>query len=240
MAGQEEDNRRGHRERLRKRLQESGIQSFRDYEVIELALTFANRRGDTKSQAKSLIKEFGSVAEILEAEPARLMKVAGVGKAAAEAFAMIRGIAEYYRKDKAKGSDFFSGPSEVIRYVQQKLRGLGEEQFFALYLDARNRFIDDETISKGTTVRTTVYPANIFESAFKHNAAAVVLAHNHPGGKSTPSEQDFMLTMKLMLVGDYLDKPVVDHVIVAGAEYYSMAERGDIARLKNRLREKHV
>jgi len=237
MTGAKDDPHRGHRERLRARLMESGVHSFQDYEVIELALTFAARRADTKALAKALITRFKSVSAVLDAKPEELKKVKGVGDAAAQAFAMIRGIAEYYRRDCALGSDYFAGPSEVIRYMQHKLRALKEECFVALYLDARNGLIGDETISRGTLVRTTVYPATIFRTGLLKNAAAVVLAHNHPGGKATPSRQDIALTLRLMHLGENLDIPVVDHVIVAAADYYSMAERGDIARLRGRMKE---
>ena len=208
--------------------------------MLELALTFASRRADTKACAKALLERFGSVAAVLDADPRELQEVPGVGGTAAQAFLMIREIAEYYRKDRARGSDYFAGPSEVIGYVQQKLRGHREERFLALYLDAANRFIDDLVVSHGTAVRATVYPARIFRTGLNLGATAVVLAHNHPGGKATPSNQDFTLTMRLMLVGDYLDIPVVDHVIVAGAEWYGMADRGDLARLRNRLKERQV
>ena len=122
----------------------------------------------------------------------------------------------------------FESPSAVRDYLRIQTRDLQYEVFIALFLDARHRLIAAEEMFRGTLTQTSVYPREVVKRALHHNASAVILAHNHPSGNSEPSKADEMLTRTLKEALALVDVRVLDHMIVAGADVLSFAERGHI------------
>ena len=129
-------------------------------------------------------------------------------------------------REELRHRDVLSSPLAVRDYLRIILSGKEHEVFVALYLDAQNRAIDSEELFRGTLTQTSVYPREVVKAALKHNAAAIIFAHNHPSGVAEPSRADEMLTQSLKQALALVDVKVLDHFIVAGASILSFAERG--------------
>ncbi len=240
----------GHRERLRERFERSGLQGFHDHEVLELALTYVIPRRDVKPIARALLEKFGgNLADVFDAPRQALQEVAGVGAAAALLVNLIPRLLERYQQDRWKKTRVLSTIQETVAYLSSVLGTERNELFYVLALNSRNaliahetlqesvttegggplQLIAGETIQRGTVNRAAVFPRLVVETALKHRATAVILAHNHPGGDAQPSAADRQLTRKLKRLLDDLDITVHDHIIIAGPDrYYSFAEHGEL------------
>lgn len=123
-------------------------------------------------------------------------------------------------------TDVLAAPDDVKDYLRLKLASKPHEVFVVMFLDAQNRVIEFEEMFRGTLTQTSVYPREVVKASLTHNAASVVLAHNHPSGSPTPSRADEMLTQTLKSALALVDVRVLDHLIVTTSEVLSMAERG--------------
>ena len=129
-------------------------------------------------------------------------------------------------REELKSRDALTSPGAVRDYLRLTLAGREYEVFMALFLDAQNRVLAAEEMFRGTLTQTSVYPREVVKTALRHNAAAVIFAHNHPSGVAEPSRADEMLTQSLMQALALVDIKVLDHFIVAGTNTLSFAERG--------------
>lgn len=230
----------GHRQRLREKLLTLGIDAFTDAEVIELLLTFGTPRSDCKEAARAALAELGSLPAVLDAPAPRLGTIKGIGPKNVFALHFIQGVARRYLKQKLKGRQYITSSKEVADYLIHLLRGLRREAFVAVYLDAAHAIIDAEVLGEGTVTVNTVYPREVVLAALKRNAAALVIAHNHPSGSLTPSVQDKQLTRTLHLICSFLHINLLDHLIIgAGEQAYSFADQGLMAQLREECRTLH-
>jgi DNA repair protein RadC len=217
----------GHRERLRRRFQEEGIDSFEDHQVLELLLFQVLLRGDTNLVAHRLIQRFGSLSAVLEADPQDVASVEGMGAKAAAFLSMIPQVTRRYYHDRVlRDRPKLNSSSAVAEYLIPLMAGRPEEVFYVLCLDTQCRVVYPALISEGTVKEAAVYPRHVVEVAIRHRAASVILAHNHPAGTSTPSPQDHQLTRLLVQALGPLDIKVLDHIIVASNNAYSFASEG--------------
>ena len=127
---------------------------------------------------------------------------------------------------KMQRGDSFTSPAAVKEYLHAKLAGFQHEVFAVLFLDTQHRLIEYTEMFRGTIDSAEVHPREVVKEALRHNAAAVVISHNHPSGNPEPSQADKMLTRQLKEVLALVDVRVLDHIIVAGADTTSFAERG--------------
>lgn len=218
----------GHRQRLRQRFLKSGLEGFADYEVVELLLTLAVPRADVKQPAKALIEKFGNLRGILDAPVEELRAVKGLGSVTPVALKIIRAAATLYLQQSGEGQDSLSDSSQLSDFWRMRIGSLPNEVFQVAYLDSGYRLLRDgvETLEEGTVDRAAVYPRRVVESALRRGAAALVLAHNHPNGRVTPSEQDKVLTRALVLAAETVGLKIVDHLIVSASESFSFREHG--------------
>ncbi len=217
----------GHRERLRRRFLEEGIDSFEDHQVLELLLFQVLLRGDTNLVAHRLIQRFGSLSAVLEADPQDVASVEGMGAKAAVFLAMIPQVTRRYYHDRVlRDRPKLNSSAAVAEYLIPLMAGRPEEVFYVLCLDTQCRVVYPALISEGTVKEAAVYPRHVVEVAIRHRAASVILAHNHPAGTSTPSPQDHHLTRLLVQALGPLDIKVLDHIIVASNNAYSFASEG--------------
>jgi DNA repair protein RadC len=217
----------GHRERLRRRFREEGIDSFEDHQVLELLLFQVLLRGDTNLVAHRLIQRFGSLSAVLEADPQDVASVEGMGVKAAAFLSMIPQVTRRYYHDRVlRDRPKLNSSSAVAEYLIPLMAGRPEEVFYVLCLDTQCRVMYPALISEGTVKEAAVYPRHVVEVAIRHRAASVILAHNHPAGTSTPSPQDHHLTRLLVQALGPLDIKVLDHIIVASNNAYSFASEG--------------
>ena len=218
----------GHRERLRERFERSGLQGFHDHEVLELLLSYAIPRRDVKPIAKSLMEEFQTLAAVFDAPMSYLQQTDGVGPRAALLIALIPRLMERYQQDRWKQNTAFHSTQQAVSYLSSMLGTERNEIFCILALNSRNGLIAPEQIQRGSVNRAAVFPRLVVEASLKHRATAVIFAHNHPGGDPQPSAADRQLTRKLKRILNDLDIIVHDHIIIAGPQYFSFAEHGEL------------
>ncbi len=215
-----------HRKRLRHKFLTAGMGAFHDYEVVELFLTCVISRGDVKPQAKALLREFGSLKGIVDAEIGDLVRISGVGKESAIVIKFIKEIAALYLMQKAKEKPQVTCTTELLDFCRATMGTKKDEEFCVIYLDAQNQIIDFETVQKGIANQAVVYPRQVLESALKKKASALILAHNHPSGHVRPSEADIRLTKTIQETARALDILIHDHIIIGENRFFSFREEG--------------
>ena len=221
----------GHRGRLRDRFQEKGLDSLSDTEVLELLLSFGTPRSDCKEQARSALRHFGSLSSVMEASSQDLLQVKGIGPKNCFAVHFVQAVARRYLKQRLRGKRYLHSSEQVKEYLLHSMRGLKKEIFTVIFLDSSHAVIDSEIISEGTLNNTAVYPRELVVRALDHNAAALIVAHNHPSGSLQPSQQDKHLTCSLFLVAAFLDIHLLDHLII-GDGSFSFADNGLMDEIK--------
>jgi DNA repair protein RadC len=214
-------------ERPRERLLARGAAALSDAELLAIFLRVGVKGKSAVDLARQLIAHFGSLTRLFAATRGECGGIAGFGPAK---FAQLQAVLELARRALAEEigqGEAFAKPAAVRDYLRLYLAGLAHEVFFALWLDAQNRLIAAEELFRGTLTQTSVYPREVVKQALAHNAAAVVLAHNHPSGLAEASAADELLTRELKRALALVDVRVLDHFIVAGpAQPLSFAERG--------------
>lgn len=215
-----------HRQRLKQKFAESGIDAFHDYEVLELLLSYAIPRKDVKPLAKELLHKFGSLKGVVDAEVSSLEKIQGVSAHTAILIKLIKAMGTLYLKEKAKEKPQINCTTELLNYCKTYMGGLKDEQFCVIYLDAQNKMTDIETIQEGIVNQAVVYPRKVLENALKQKASAIIMVHNHPSGHVKPSDADIRLTKTIQETARILDIIVHDHIIIGENRFFSFREEG--------------
>ncbi len=213
-------------ERPRERLVAQGPAALSDAELLALFLGSGLRGSSALDLARHLLARFGRVSRVLSAAQAELGEVAGIGAARGAQIAAVMELARRALGEEMKARDSLASPAAVRGYLRLHMQELGHECFFVVFLDAQNRVIAASELFRGTLTQTSVYPREVVKHALKHNAASVILAHNHPSGVAEPSIQDQALTRTLAEALSLVDVKVLDHFIVAPGACLSFAERG--------------
>ncbi len=218
----------GHRKRLRERFRLEGLEGFAPHEVLELLLFYARARGDVNPTAHALLDTFGSLKGVLEATPQQLTAVDGVGEEAATLLSLMVPLFRRYSLCLAEERRTIGSTAEARQYCQALLAGHRTERFWCICLGANRAVLGRRLIAEGTLGEVAAYPRLIVETALNLNAHGVIVCHNHPDGAAEPSPEDLTATRHLWRVLNSLDIRLLDHVIVAGAESCSLAERGQL------------
>ncbi len=221
----------GHRKRLRERFLKSGLDGFHDYEVIELLLTLNTPRKDCKEAAKAAISRFKTLQGVLDAAPGDLSRIPGVGSINLFALKLVPAVSRRYLQQRLEGKKALTNSRELFDYLNHTIRDKKRECFVAIYLDAKNRVIADETLFTGTVTASAVYPREVVKAALTHTAAAVIFAHNHPSGDPAPSPDDMAITRKLVQACGLMGITVHEHLIIGSEGYFSFADHGHMARI---------
>ncbi len=212
-------------ERPRERLLARGPASLSDAELLAIFLRTGVSGRSAVDLARDLLSHFGSISALLSASRTDFSKARGLGDAK---FCQLQAVLElarrHFAEDLQVGPDIAS-PQAVFRFLQAELDGETQEVFGALYLDNRHRVLAFERLFFGTIDQAAVHPREVVRAVLGHNAAAVILAHNHPSGVAEPSDADRRITERLRDALNLIDVRLLDHVIV-GRPCISMAERG--------------
>ena len=218
----------GHRERLRDRVRKEGLKNFQDYQVLEYVLTFAIPYKDTNEIAHRLISRFGSFYGVLEADEEELAEVKGMGQASAHFVANLRNIFHYYEADRARIVSKVITPAGAYGYVKPFLINKLVEEMYVVCLTPKNKIVSMEKISEGTNNEANVSIRTIVEKMNKSKVSSIIVAHNHPKGKATPSANDNKFTRALTTTLAITGCHMLDHIIIGEGkrEYYSYREHG--------------
>lgn len=214
-------------ERPRERLIEQGAHALSDAELLAIFLRTGMSGKSAVDLARELLTRFGGLNDLFHAALDEFCAVPGMGPAK---YAQMQAVMEMARRaldERMTREDALGSPQAVRDYLRLKLQGREHEVFVAVFLDAQNRVIALEELFRGSLKETSVYPREVVKRALHHNAAGVILAHNHPSGLAEPSRADEALTRVLKEALGLVDVRVLDHFIVAaGAGGVSFAERG--------------
>jgi DNA repair protein RadC len=213
-------------ERPREKLLERGAATLTDAELIALLFGTGTRGADALELARTLLREHGSLRNLLSADAEKALGSRGLGPARFAALQAALELARRHYLSALRAGVALSSPSDTTRFLGAQLRDRPYEVFCCLYLDTRHRLIAFEEMFRGTLDGASVHPREVLKQALAHNAAAVILAHNHPSGVAEPSRADELITLRLRDALALVDIRVLDHLIVAGPDTVSLADRG--------------
>lgn len=230
MSGDREAERdsshEGHRQRLRRRFLAAGADALADYELLEMLLFLAKPRGDVKPLAKRLLARFGSFAEAISADPVELAKLDGMGDASVAALKTAKAAADRLLGEPLMKRPVLSGWKQLLDYCHAAMAHEPVEVVRVLYLDKKNRLIQDELQGRGTVDHTPLYPREVVKRALDLGASALIIVHNHPTGDPTPSQTDISVTHQLKEAAAALGIILHDHLIVARHGHVSFRAKG--------------
>jgi DNA repair protein RadC len=213
-------------ERPREKLLARGAASLSDAELLAIFLRTGVAGKTAVDLARDLLQEYGGLRQLLATNQPRFCRSKGLGLAK---YAQLQAVLEMGRRYLHEGlqhTEALTNPADSRRFLQAKLRHYPYEVFACLFLDNRHRVIVFEELFRGTIDGASVHPREVVKRALEHNAAALILAHNHPSGIAEPSEADRRITRRLLEALALVDIRLLDHFIVAEGEPVSLAERG--------------
>lgn len=223
----------GHRQRLKERFLEEGLDSFTEAHALELLLFYAVPQKDTAPMAHALLEHFGSITGVLEAPVSALEAIPGIGKNAATLIQLITAMSRYYMVHRTASHTILPTVNSCGAYLLPRFFGRREETVYALSLDARCKVLACKLLGQGTINSTGVPLRTIVEYALSSGATSLVLAHNHPSGIALPSQEDIDTTQRLATALDAVGVLLADHIIVADDDFVSMAASGLYQRPKS-------
>ncbi len=213
-------------ERPREKLRLRGPQALSDAELLAIFLRTGIRGKTAVDLARELLSEYGSLRNLLQADYQRFCRSPGLGMAKYSQLQAVLEMGKRHLRETLHRGDALSNPDATRRFLIGALRDRSYEVFACLFMDNRHRVICFEEMFRGTIDGASVHPREIVKQALAHNAAAVILAHNHPSGVAEPSHADKALTRRLKDALSLVDIRVLDHFIVGDGQTLSFAETG--------------
>lgn len=213
-------------ERPREKLLRLGAHTLSDAELLAIFLRVGVAGKTAVDLARDLLQQFHTLNGIFAASLLHMRQVHGIG---VSKYCQLQAVLEMSKRalgEQLHESDSFTAPQQVKQYLQLSLSQLDREVFGVMFLDTQNRLLAYETLFEGGLMQTSVHPREVVKRALAHNAAAVILSHNHPTGVAQPSRPDQQLTQTLKDALHLIDVRVLDHIIVAGQHTYSFSEQG--------------
>lgn len=216
----------GHRDRLKIRFCKEGLDNFQQHEVLELLLYYAIPRKDTNPIAHDLIKTFGSLTQVLEANVEELMQVKGISRNVAVLMKLVTELGRYYAVNRREQVKLLNTMEECGEYLMPHFFGRANETVFLLNLDAGRKVLSCVNVGEGGINSANVSIRRIVEIALSSKASSVVLAHNHPSGIAIPSKEDISTTRRVAAALSMVDVVLADHLIFADNDYVSLVQSG--------------
>ena len=209
--------------RPRERLEKQGPSVLSDAELLAIILKTGNKDENVIDVSNRLISKYG-VDKLSNCSLAELQEIKGIGNAKASQIIALFELNKRHNISKQNGKPIKTA-KDVFDYCSPKLSGVDKEQFMILHLDTRNKIIKDEIVSVGTLNSSLIHPREVFKSAIKESANAIILVHNHPSGDAEPSEEDKKITDILFKAGELLSIKVLDHVIIGKDSWHSFKDK---------------
>lgn len=219
-----------HRQRLKERFLQEGLDSFDPVNILELMLFYAIPQGDTNPTAHRLLDTFGSLSGVMNASVENLCQVKGVGQHAAILIKLFAAVVRPYLDDANRGGVVLQSTDEICRYLLPKFAGRTVETFYLVCLDGCRRVNYCGILSEGTLDSVPVFVRQIVEKVLAVHASFVILAHNHPSGFALPSRADIDTTREVIRALGPLSVSVVDHIVVSGEDCVSFRDSGFLNR----------
>ena len=210
----------------REKLLSRGPDSLSDAELLAIFLRTGTQGMNVLELSDKLIKDFGSLRQLFSATETEFCVHKGMGKAKYVQLQAVLEMTQRYLAETLSRGDALTSPSQTKLYLSSVLRDRQREAFYILFLDNQNRVIKGEVMFEGTIDAASVYPREVVKRALHHNAAALILAHNHPSGVAEPSQADRRITRRLTDALALVDIRILDHFVVGDGEVISFAERG--------------
>jgi len=213
-------------QRPRERLIRFGAAALSDAELLAVFLRTGVTGKSAVDLGREMINSFGSLSKLFNATITEFSAIHGLGHAK---YAQLQAVLELARRsiyEELQINASLSSPQAVKHYLQLLIGNKTHESFAVLFLDTKNRLITSEELFRGTLNHASVYPREVVKTALQHNAAAIILAHNHPSGSCEPSDADVRLTQTLKQALALVDVRVLDHFIIANPDVYSFTEHG--------------
>ena len=214
----------GHRERVKKRFREEGLDGFDEVHALELLLFFCIPRGDTNELAHALLDRFGSFAQVLDAPAEELEKVPGIGEHASAFLTLLTQSFRYYLVNRNDFCSILTNTEACGQFLLPYFIGRREELVYLLCLDSKCKVICCKEIGRGNVNSAGISVRRIVETALAANAVSVVLSHNHPSGLAVPSHEDILTTRRVAVALDAVGIVLADHIVVAEEDFVSMAD----------------
>ena len=224
MAGEHNTLHEKHRERLKEKFLEFGLDGLEDHELVELLLFYAVPRQNTNEIAHRLINEYGRISDILEADTENLMKIKGISKHSAVLFKLILASVNKYMNEQNDIVNAMLTPQNIDKYIKNLFYGHTNEVAYALLLDKDCVVKKVKKLSTGTVNAAPIYPREVIKLAVNERYPYILLAHNHPNGNAMPSQNDLKITKTIELALNFIEVRLVDHVIVSGEKVISLAK----------------
>jgi len=216
-------------ERPREKLFKRGAAALSDAELLALVL----RTGDAAAGksaidlGRELLERFeGNLRELAQAELNELQQIKGLGLAKAASIKAAFTLGSRFQARRLETLERFTSPAQVFEFFHHELRDNRKELFLVLLLDGKNRITRKVQVSEGSLNQSIVHPREVFASAVRESAAAVIFIHNHPSGDPAPSREDREITRRLKEAGEILGIKVLDHIIIGDGSYFSFVESG--------------
>jgi len=213
-------------DRPREKLLRLGPQALSEAELIAIFLGSGSRGNSAVDLGRNLLTQLGSVRAILTADPSKIIAFHGIGPARYVALQAALELARRHFQELMQCGDALTNPKATREFLRVRLRDLQHEVFCCLFLDNRHRILGFEELFRGTIDGASVHPREVVKRALSQNAAAVILAHNHPSGVAEPSHADELITRRLKDALALVDIRLLDHIVVGDGQCVSMAERG--------------
>jgi DNA repair protein RadC len=210
----------------REKLLKFGANALSDVELLALFLRTGSRNMNVLAFAQSLLSKFGSMSSLLSADYSQFKDVKGIGDAKYTQLNAIAELAKRYYYSRGAEELTLKGPESVREFIQSQLITEEREIFMVIFLDSQHRVIKHSPMFSGTLAHVEVHPREIVREAMKSNAAALILAHNHPSGRAEPSKADRVITERIVKACLFMEIRVLDHLVIGRGEYVSFAERG--------------
>lgn len=216
----------GHRQRLKDRFRQEGLDSFNEINALELLLFYCVPRSDTNPLAHRLIEHFGSFSNVLDASIEELEAVEGIGHNISTFLSFIPQLVRYYGDNKTQSIKVLTKLADYGNFLRPKFINRKNEIVYMVCLDAKCKVLACKQLGEGSVNSAGVPIRRIVDVALKVNASTVILAHNHPGGVATPSNDDVHTTMRVAQALSSVDVILLDHLVFADGDFVSMVESG--------------
>ena len=215
---------RGHRERMKEQFLKNELDSFQPHSVLELLLFYAIPLKDTNVIAHALLQKFGSLSGVFDAPFEELVKVEGIGRSAATLLKLVPQLCRRYQEDIDRDKTVIYSYDEAGKQLVNKYIGRQNEVVVLMLLDSKTRVLFCDVVDEGTVNSANIYIKKIVRLSVQYNASYAILSHNHPSGNCLPSKQDLSTTRWIYEALDTVEVRLIDHIIVSGNDYLSIAK----------------